>query len=202
MVVHLASERGAALNGRRCIATGPNGRCVAVRMLDDNTTYRRARCGRRDRGLCAHGAPPRAPHLGPLCTVRANARPPIAPHTPHHSLKLCNLRPEAEATTYTPPHGPGVPEEELLRRLGDAADFNFRDHGDATTSGRDDIRARIAYVRWVRAGRQRARARACSMAAEAQPHTQPKLKAARTPYYKCVHPCPCTRRFEHPQGST
>jgi hypothetical protein len=39
VVLHLASERGAALNGRRCVVTARSGRRLAVRMLDDGSTF-------------------------------------------------------------------------------------------------------------------------------------------------------------------
>ncbi|GBF93711.1 hypothetical protein Rsub_06814 [Raphidocelis subcapitata] len=108
VIVHLASARGAALNGRRCVVTGRDGRRAAVEMLDDGAAFR-------------------------CC---------------------CNLMPEAEASAYTPPHGAGVPEPELLRRLAEAADSLLADHSDVGTSERGDIRARAAYVKGhVAAGR-------------------------------------------------
>lgn len=101
VIMHLASERGAALNGKHCVVMGHDRRRLAVK-LDDGSTF---------------------------------------------SLKGCNLMPKKDVTPYMPPQGPGVPEAELLRRLADAADFNAADHGNAGSSERDDIRARIAYVR-------------------------------------------------------
>ncbi|KAI8466447.1 MAG: hypothetical protein J3K34DRAFT_60650 [Monoraphidium minutum] len=62
------------------------------------------------------------------------------------SLRMANLAPEAQASAYTPPHGPGVPEPELRERLAAAAAFHARAHCPPKVTDRDDVRARIAYV--------------------------------------------------------